>query len=106
MNDIISALKSIKQLFPQVAILNNKDKNGNKCIVLLNIDSSIAFNEVQLKSIPEFNNLYLAVDTLADDGVTISYTDPTKSSKQDGKGLIFIGKSNVEELDINTISLS
>ena len=105
MNDIISALKSIKQLFPQVAILNNKDKNGNKCIVLLNITSDIAFTEQQLKAIPEFQSLYQAVDSLVDDGVSISYTDPTKSSKQDGKGLIFIGKTNVEDLDIDTVSL-
>ena len=105
MKNVILALKSIKQLFPQVAILNNKDKNGNKCIVLLNITSSIAFNEVQLKSIPEFLSLYQAVDSLVDDGVSISYTDPTKSSKQDGNGLIFIGKSNVEDLDLDTVRL-
>ena len=71
----------------------------------MNIDSSIAFTEAQLKAIPEFQSLYQAVDSLVDDGVSISYTDPTKSSKQDGKGLIFIGKSNVEELDIDTVSL-
>jgi hypothetical protein len=103
MNEIISALNAIKTLFPQVTILNNKDKNGNKCIVLLNIEN--CWTEQQLQSISEYKDLYTAVDAYDDESVGISYTNPSESSKNDGRGLIFIGQSSVEDIDTSMITL-
>ena len=103
MNKIVKALKAIKSAFPTVRILNKQDKNGSDCIVLLGIEN--AFSEMQLKSYSQFSDLFNAVEKLPEaDGVSISYTTPSESSKQDGKGLIFIGKSS-GEADLDNLSL-
>ena len=100
---ITQALKAIKLAFPKVIILNNEDKNGNDCIVLLGIEN--AFSEMQLKSHSQFSDLFTAVESLPEErGVSISYTSPTDSNKQDGKALIFIGKSG-GEADLDNLSL-
>ena len=100
---ISQALKAIKLAFPKVIILNNEDKNGNDCIVLLGIEN--AFSEMQLKSYSQFVDLFTAVESLPEEsGVSISYTSPSESNKQDGKGLIFIGKSG-GEADLDNLSL-
>ena len=102
MNKIVKALKELKSKFPNLIILNKQDKNENSCIVVLGIEN--CFSEMQLKSISQFSNLYIAVEAYDDDSVGISYTTPSESSKQDGKGLLFIGQSS-GEADLDNLSL-
>ena len=101
MDKIIKALKTIKESFPGLRIINPEDKNGNSCIVVLGIHN--AFTEAMLlASHPGWQDLYTSVESHGD-GVSVSFTDPQSSAKQDGKGLLYIGKITETNLDELTV---
>ena len=101
MDKIIKALKTIKETFPALRIINPKDKNGNSCIVVLGIQN--AFTEAMLLAQhPAWQELYTSVESHCD-GVSVSFTDPQSSAKQDGKGLLYIGKLTETNLDELTV---
>ena len=96
MNKIINAVKAMLKAFPSLSVLNNKDKNGNKCIVVMGLQ---AYNKQALA--PEIQSLISLVESHGEDYKAI-YPPPHKSTSD--TGILFLGKSTSKETDVDSLS--
>ena len=95
MNKIINAVKAMLKAFPSLTVMNKKDKNGNKCIVVMGIQ---AYNKHALA--PEIQSLITVVESHGEDYKAI-YTPPHKSTTDEG--ILFLGKSTAKETDVDSL---
>ena len=96
MKAIINAVKAMLKAFPSLSVLNNKDKHGNKCIVVLGLE---AYNKQALA--PQVQALISAVEAYDADYKAI-YTPPQNSTSD--TGVLFLGKSTSKDIDVDSLS--
>ena len=96
MKAIINAVKAMLKAFPSLSVLNNKDKHGNKCIVVLGLE---AYNKQALA--PQVQALISAVEAY-DAEYKALYTAPHKSTSD--SGVLFLGKSSSKDIDVDSLS--
>ena len=99
MNEIIAQLKVILNEMPNLFMNNKKDKNGNKCINIIGLDT------MQEQLLPQSVQTLFTLVPSKLEGYKASFTPPFKSTN--GTGILYIGKNTAttSDADLDGFSL-